>query len=109
MEHVAAGGVEAANAHGANLVVTVDAPLDLYVSSASFEQLRGASGIRWEPDEPNVVLHVLPAELPDSAVEMMLGGPVVPVAAAAADLLDQGDQRAVLAATELLARAGVRS
>ncbi|HVK25278.1 MAG TPA: hypothetical protein VM677_28300 [Actinokineospora sp.] len=108
MPGVAAGGVAAAIAHGSNLVGAADETVDLYVSSAVYEELRGAKGIRWDSEDPTVIVRVLSAELAVSALAMILGKPVVPVAAAAADLLDQGDERAVHAASELLRVVGVR-
>lgn len=106
MPEVSAGGIEAAVAHGANLISPVEATLDLYASADVFQRVRSMRGIRWGPEEPNVVLRILP-DLPASAVAAVLGAPVVPIAAAAADLMDEGDERAVLAAAELMRMATV--
>jgi hypothetical protein len=98
---ISVGGIEAAVAHGSNLIAPADAKIDLYLSAEASKQLRGIRAIRWDAEEPNVTLRILP-DMPSSAIAAVLGAPVVPAAVAAADLLDQGDERAVLAATELM-------
>jgi hypothetical protein len=95
---VCLGGVEAAIAHGAPLVASDDHLRELYVSSAVSKDLRDARGVRWDSDTPNVRLRTLPAVIEDQVKRMK----VVPCAVAAADLLDLGDERSMLAANNLL-------
>jgi excisionase family DNA binding protein len=95
---VSVGGVEAAVAHGAPLVVGDDQPRALYVSSSVSDGLRKARGVRWDSDSPNVVLRIVPDLIAEQVTRMK----VVPRAVAAADLLDLGDERSVLAANDLL-------
>ncbi|CRK60863.1 hypothetical protein [Alloactinosynnema sp. L-07] len=83
-------------------MVPTTGTLELYLTAATYEQLRGLRGIGWRPDEPNTILRVLPSDLPDLAVDTIIGTGLVLVAAAAADLLDHGDDRGTLGARELL-------
>jgi hypothetical protein len=95
---VCVGGVEAAIAHGAPLVVGDDPLQELYVSNAMSGELSSGRGVRWDSDSPNVLLRILPEQI----VEQVTRTKVVPRAVAAADLLDLGDERSVLAANNLI-------
>jgi excisionase family DNA binding protein len=95
---VCVGGVEAAIAHGAPLVVGDDHPREFYVSGAVSDELSSARGVRWNSDSPNVLLRILP----DVVAKQVKRMKVAPRAVAAADLLDLGDERSVLAANDLL-------
>jgi excisionase family DNA binding protein len=95
---VCVGGVAAAIAHGAPLVASDDHRQELYVSSAVSDELSNARGVRWDSDSPNVLLRVLPEPVAEEVTRMK----VMPRAVAAADLLDLGDERSVLAANDLL-------
>jgi hypothetical protein len=95
---VCVGGVEAAVAHGAPLVVGDDHRRELYVSGAVSDELRNARGVRWDSDTPNVLLRILP----EPVAEQVTVSRIMPRAVAAADLLDLGDERSVLAANDLL-------
>ncbi|GAA4411799.1 hypothetical protein GCM10023148_04800 [Actinokineospora soli] len=99
----AVGGLEAAIAHGADLVAPERTPVDLYLSEEAFERASRTRGIDWESRSPNAALMVLPP-LAASAVDDIVGTTHVPRAVAAADLLDLGDERSWHAAADLLGR-----
>ncbi|NUT47085.1 MAG: helix-turn-helix domain-containing protein [Saccharothrix sp.] len=96
---VALGGVGAAVRHGAGLVVSSADPVELYLTSEAYVALRGRRGIGWDSSSPNTVLRVTGGDL---SLREVLSGGVVPLAVAAADLLDLGDDRSRHVAAELL-------
>lgn len=102
---VSAGGVEAANHHGAGLVTSDDAMREFYMSAHTFAEVKSMRGVGWESHDPNVALRVLPVGLSDEVTVGVLANSCVPRAVAAADLLDLGDERSTTAAAELLGRA----
>ncbi|WP_367139191.1 hypothetical protein [Saccharothrix sp. HUAS TT1] len=101
---VAIGGPWAARLHGANLVLPDGEPDELYLAPAAFVALRGMKGIGWQSTSPDVSLRVVPHGLPDALVSRIVGEVAVSSGAAAADLLDLGDDRSRHAAAELLGR-----
>ncbi|WP_052684324.1 helix-turn-helix domain-containing protein [Lentzea aerocolonigenes] len=104
MSGVGVGGTAAALVHGAPLVSNDTSGRELYVTPAAFDELRGIPGIGWSSSSPNLILRVLPAELPGDVVTLLTEPGVVPLEVAAADLLDQADDRAGRVAAELLHR-----
>ncbi|GLZ37835.1 helix-turn-helix domain-containing protein [Actinokineospora sp. NBRC 105648] len=96
---VALGGIGAGSRHGANLVVSSADSVELYLTSDAHVALRERGGIGWDSASPNAVLRVVGVPLDE-----VFSAGVVPLAAAAADLLDQGDDRSQRAAAELLKR-----
>ncbi|SDX69046.1 DNA binding domain-containing protein, excisionase family [Amycolatopsis xylanica] len=100
---VCVGGLEAGVAHGAQLVSDENHRRELYVSPKIFDELRGARGIRWNSEAPNVTFRVVPGPI----VDQVTLPDIAPPAVAAADLLDTGDERSTQAAKELLRRAAI--
>lgn len=99
---VARGGVDAAADHGSLLVGSEVS--EFYISAAVLANLKDTKGIRWNSPETeaNVIVRVVPPTLSAATIAEILGQPLAPLAAAAADLLDRGDDRSVSAATALL-------
>jgi excisionase family DNA binding protein len=77
-------------------------PVDLYVRDGDAADVFAQFALHLDPDG-QVVLHVIPADVP-SGLAVHPGEPV-PVSAAAADLLDDGDARARSAAIRILTSA----
>ncbi|WP_408607081.1 hypothetical protein [Actinokineospora bangkokensis] len=98
---VALGGIGAAVQHGAPFVQSAEETIVLYLTRSALDALREQRGIGWGSTAPNAALCVVDADLPLG--EVFEAG-VVPVAVAAADLLDLGDDRSSRAAAELLGR-----
>ncbi|MFE9746050.1 helix-turn-helix domain-containing protein [Saccharothrix saharensis] len=102
---VAVGGLWAARRHGANLVLPDGEPDEWYLAPAAFDTLRTMKGIGWQSASPDVVIRVVSAGLPTTAMSLIFNEVAVPRGTAAADLLDLGDDRSRRAAAELLGRA----
>ncbi|KZB87324.1 helix-turn-helix domain-containing protein [Amycolatopsis regifaucium] len=100
--HAVVSGPVAAGHYGADLMAG-DADEEFYVDAARFDELVRSRRFRLDTAEPNAVIRV-PAL---SGVQRPPGsdGHAIP-AAVAADLLDSGDERSVLAAQQLLTRLG---
>ncbi|MEU9692284.1 hypothetical protein [Amycolatopsis japonica] len=100
--HAVVSGPVAAGRHGADLMAG-SADEEFYVDAARFDELARSRRLRLNSAEPNAVIRV-PAL---SGVLRPPGsdGLAIP-AAVAADLLDAGDERSVLAAQQLLTRLG---
>ncbi|MFC9250859.1 helix-turn-helix domain-containing protein [Amycolatopsis thailandensis] len=100
--HAVVSGPAAAGHYGADLMAG-GADEEFYVDAARFEDLARSRRLRLDSAEPNAVIRV-PAL---SGVLRPPGsdGYAIP-AAVAADLLDAGDERSVLAAQQLLTRLG---
>lgn len=101
---VGVGGTAAALAHGAPLMSNSTAGHELYLTPAAFDEVRDLPGIGWSSSSPNLILRKLPHELPGDVITLLTEADVVPLEVAAADLLDQADERAGRAAAELLNR-----
>ncbi len=99
-EHAVVSGPVAAGHYGADLLAGGEDE-EFYVDAGRFEQLSRSRRLRLDSAEPNAVIRV-PAL---SGVLRPPGsdGHALP-AAVAADLLDAGDERSVLAAQQLLTR-----
>jgi excisionase family DNA binding protein len=93
---VLTGARHAAQA-GLNLVAP-DAPVELYVDARTADRLVQRYRLR-SSDRPNVVLHVVPAE-----VRPWLAGPIAPRPAVALDLADDRDPRSQDVARAFLER-----
>jgi hypothetical protein len=107
LSQVAIGGAHAAIAHGSDLVVPDDAVMIFYASPAGYEQLRGLRGVRWGERDANVSVRLVrPSSLSEVALGELLDGQVVPASVAAADLLDEHDERAARVAIQLLSGRG---
>lgn len=104
LSEVVRGGESAAQAHGANLMLTGAARHEFYLSPAVLQTIRGMKGIGWQTPNPNVLLRVVPAAAPAEVRSGLSTLATVPAAVAAADLLDLGDDRSRRAAAELLGR-----
>ena len=91
-------GARSAAAAGLGLVAP-DAPVELYLDASTAERLVVRYRLR-PSDRPNVVLHVVSAD-----VRSWLSGPVAPWPAVALDLADSRDPRSQGVARELLSRA----
>ncbi|MFC0435034.1 helix-turn-helix domain-containing protein [Kutzneria buriramensis] len=103
LSQVAVGGAHAAIARGADLVVPDDVATIFYASPHGYERLRGLRGVRWGDRDANVSIRLVePHNLSEAALTELLKGEVVPAAVAAADLLDEHDERAAQAAIRLL-------
>lgn len=98
------GGTAAALAHGAPLMSNDANRTELYLTPATFHEVRDLPGIGWNSSSPNLILRVLPDELPGEVIASLTEADVVPLEVAAADLLDQADERAGRVAAELLNR-----
>ena len=98
------GGVAAALAHGAPLVSGAETEHELYLTPPALRKAREMPGIGWSSSTPNLVLRELPDTLPDRVVSVITTHDMVPLEVAAADLLDQGNERASRTAAELLRR-----
>jgi hypothetical protein len=107
---VCRGGASAAIRHGAPLVMNViggGAPRalgELYLAPAAMAEVHRMRGVGWESSAPNVLLRALPPDVPSAVIEWLTSGAEVPAAVAAADLLEQGEERDRRAAAELLGR-----
>lgn len=105
---VCRGGAAAAIRHGAPLVdVTgpaASAPQELYLVPSVMARVRQMRGVGWESSSPNLLLRALPPATPSAVIEWMTNESEVSAAVAAADLLEQGEQRAANAAAALLTR-----
>lgn len=101
---IGVGGTTAALAHGAPLVSSDATGRELYLTPAAFREVRDMPGIGWTSGSPNLILRELPDELPDDVLSLLTEPSVVPLEVAAADLLDQADERAARVAAELLHR-----
>jgi hypothetical protein len=106
---VCRGGVAAAIGHGAPLVDVLGgaAPFpwrELYLAPVAMAAVHRMRGVGWDSSAPNVLLRALPADVPSAVIEWVTCEAEVPAAVAAADLLEQGEQRARHAAAELLGR-----
>jgi excisionase family DNA binding protein len=99
---IAVGGAIAARDHGSSLIAT-QSPVELYATTQAYEQILTWRGVNWDSHDPNAMLRVLPMDLPEAAIGWIMDL-TVPMAVAAADLLDHGDERSVLAARDLLGR-----
>lgn len=107
LPQVAIGGAHAAIAHGSDLVVPDDAAMIFYASPAGYEQLRGLRGVRWGERDANVSVRLVqPHDLSEAALAELVEGEAVPASVAAADLLDEHDERAAQAAIRLLSGRG---
>ncbi|ANN14974.1 hypothetical protein SD37_04415 [Amycolatopsis orientalis] len=100
--HAVISGPVAAGHHGADLMAG-GADEEFYVDAGRFDELARSRRIRLDGAEANVVIRV-PA-LPGVLRPPGSDGYAIP-AAVAADLLDAGDERSVLAAQQLLTRLG---
>lgn len=100
---VCRGGAAAAIRHGAPLVDD-SAFRELYLTPAAWLAVRGMRGVGWDSSAHNVALRVLPPDTPTEVIAWINDDSAVPAAVAAADLLEQGEQRARHAAAELLGR-----
>ena len=99
------GGTDAAIAHGAPLMSSdMYRRWEFYLTSTALELVREMRGIGWNSSAPNLILRELPPELPGDATGVLTADDVVPREVAAADLLDQVDERARRVAAELLHR-----
>ncbi|MGI8313389.1 hypothetical protein [Saccharopolyspora hattusasensis] len=98
---VASGGISAAARYGLDLMPS-GAEHELYVPAESFRELREAGRIKLGASEPNVVVRVLPDQLPISIARDGLAPP----AAVAVDLLEAGDERSARAGKRLLDQSG---
>ncbi|WP_410655539.1 helix-turn-helix domain-containing protein [Amycolatopsis sp. lyj-112] len=101
-EHAAVSGAAAAGHYGSDLLAG-DTDEEFYVDAARFEELARSRRLRTDSDQPNALIRV-PGHPGVLRVEGH-DGYAVP-AAVAADLLDAGDERSVLAAQQLLTRLG---
>lgn len=86
---VSAGGDRAAVHIGEGLSQTEVS--DLYVAASDVQRIVASYRLRPDPDG-QVMLHVVPSSVPQDLIGMR--GGLVPAAAAAADLLEEGDPRA---------------
>ena len=86
---VSSGGDRAAARIGEGL--SQAAVRDVYVAEPNAERIVESYRLRPDPDG-QVMLHVVPSSVPKDLIAMR--GGLVPAAAAAADLLDEGDPRA---------------
>lgn len=98
------GGTAAALAHGAPLVTGDATGRELYLTPSALREVRGMPGVGWSSSAPNLVLRELSDDLPDEVISLITAHEPVPREVAAADLLDQGNERAHHAAAELLRR-----
>ncbi|MFI9454637.1 hypothetical protein [Amycolatopsis sp. NPDC052450] len=103
MDVAVVSGPAAAGHYGADLMAG-GADEEFYVDTARFDELARSRRLRLDSAEPNAVIRV-PA-LPGVLRPPGAGGLAIP-AAVAADLLDAGDERSVLAAQQLLTRSTV--
>lgn len=100
--HAVVSGPAAAGHYGADLMAG-GGDEEFYVDAARFDELSRSRRLRLGSAEPNAVIRV-PA-LPGVLRPPGSDGYAIP-AAVAADLLDAGDERSVLAAQQLLTRLG---
>lgn len=101
---IGVGGTAAALIHGAPLIPNGATRSELYLTPAAFHEVRDLPGIGWRSGSPNLILRKLPDELPDDVIALLTEADAVPLEVAAADLLDQADERASRVAAELLNR-----
>lgn len=105
LDEVGVGGTDAAIAHGASLMRSDPyRKWECYLTVAALAAVRDMRGIGWDSSAPNLILRELPRELPAEAVRVLTDHDVVPREVAAADLLDQSDERSRRVAAELLRR-----
>lgn len=105
LKEVGVGGTDAAIAHGAPLMSSdMYRRWEFYLTASALGLVREMRGIGWNSSTPNLILRELPPELPGDATGVLTAGDVVPREVAAADLLDQVDERARRVAAELLHR-----
>lgn len=101
---VCRGGAAAAIRHGATLVEDSLEVREWYLTPAAWLAVRGMRGVGWDSSAHNVALRVLPPTTPAEVIAWVNTESAMPAAVAAADLLEQGEQRARHAAAELLGR-----